>query len=225
MSQIRRHTAIFTLISIVSDGMVLLGSMLLAFWVSFHSPLTLIFPVAKGIPPISEYLKAFPVILVVFLIVFKSFHLYRRKTYFSPTWHFFTFTKAVTVALFSLMALTFLYREDFTYSRRMLAWSWVFCIILITLFRRVVDRLEVNSWKKNKAPRKILLLGAGEMARRLIENFSANPRWGAEVVGVLSFNGPPIPDDFTGLPIQGRIDQFEEILRTGQIDEIGRAHV
>ena len=47
MSQIRRYTAIFTLVSLVSDALVLFGSMLLAFWVSFYPPLAWIFPVAK----------------------------------------------------------------------------------------------------------------------------------------------------------------------------------
>lgn len=220
MSQIRRHTVIFTLITLISDGVVLFVSMLLAFWVSFYSPLIGLFPVPKGIPPPAEYLEAFPVILVVFLIVFKAFHLYRRKTYFSSSWHFFTVTKAVTISLFSLMALTFLYREDFTYSRRMLAWSWLISIILITLSRRVLDRLELQSWKKNKEPRKILLLGGGEMARRLLQNFSDNPRWGVEVIGVLRFNGAPASESLSGLPVLGMVDELEDVLRGHPVDEV-----
>ena len=220
MSQIHRHMVIFTLITLVSDGVVLFGSMLLAFWISFCSPLTGLFPVLKGIPPLAEYLRAFPAILVVFLIVFKAFHLYRRRTYFSSSWHFFTFTKAVTISLFSLMALTFLYREDFTYSRRMLAWSWLISIILVTLSRRVLDRLELKSWKKNKEPRKILLLGGGEMARRLLRNFSDNPRWGANVIGVLRFNDGPLSEDVSELPVLGMVDEFEDVLRVHPVDEV-----
>ena len=220
MSQIRRYTVIFTLISLISDAVVIFGSMLLAFWVSFYPPLIWIFPVVKGVPPISEYLEAFPVILVVFLIVFKAFHLYKRKTYFSSTWHFFTFAQAITVALFSLMALTFLYREDFTYSRRLLAWGWVLTIILITLFRRMIDRLEIDTWRKNKEPRKILLLGMGDIAQRLIMNFSDNPRWGGDVVGVLQFNGDQLSPDFNDLPVSGTVDEFETVIGDNQVDEV-----
>lgn len=220
MTQIRRYTAIFTLISLVSDAFVIFGSMLLAFWVSFYPPLIWIFPVGKGVPPLSEYLEAFPAILVVFLIVFKAFHLYQRKTYFSSTWHFFTFAQAVTVALFSLMALTFLYREDFTYSRRMLAWGWFLTIILITFSRRMIDRLEIDSWRKNKETRKILLLGMGEIARLLIKNFTDNPRWGGDVIGVLQFNGGQLSSDFSGLPISGMVDEFEKVISDHPVDEV-----
>jgi len=220
MSQIRRYTVIFTLISLISDALVIFGSMMIAFWISFYPPLTWIFPVAKGIPPLSEYLEAFPVILAVFLIVFKAFNLYRRKTYFSSTWHFFTFSQAVTVALFSLMALTFLYREDFTYSRRMLAWSWFLTIILITLSRRLIDRFEIASWKKNKETRKILLLGMGEIAQRLIKNFSANPRWGGYVIGVLRFNGGQFFPEFSSLAVSGKIDEFEKVISAHTVDEV-----
>ncbi|MFH1039352.1 MAG: undecaprenyl-phosphate glucose phosphotransferase [PVC group bacterium] len=220
MSQIRRHTVIFTLVSLVTDGLTLFAGMLLAFWVSFLSPLTRVFPVTKGIPPLAEYLQAFPVTLAVFFIVFKSFHLYRRKTYFSSTWHFFAITKAVTVVLFSLMALTFLYREDFTYSRRMLAWGWFFSIILVTLSRRVIDKLELSIWKRNRKFRAILLLGLGEIARRLLRNFSENPRWGAEVIGVLRFNDGAPDEDGNGLPVLGMVDRFEDIIREHPIDEV-----
>lgn len=220
MSQIRRYTAIFTLISLFSDSIVLFAGMLLAFWLSFYPPLIWIFPVVKGVPPLSEYLEAFPAILVVFLIVFKSFHLYKRKTYFSSSWHFFTFTKAVTVALFSLMALTFLYREDFTYSRRLLAWSWVLTIILITLSRRMINRLEIERLSRKMEPRKIILLGMGETARQLIRNFAENPRWGGDVVGVLRFNGGEPAPEFDDLPISGMVDDFEKVIKDHPVDEV-----
>jgi exopolysaccharide biosynthesis polyprenyl glycosylphosphotransferase len=220
MTHIRRHTAFLTLVTLVSDGLVLYASLAAAFWISFHSPLTEIFPVTKGIPPFSAYQKAFPVILAVFLVVFKSFHLYRRKTYFSPSWHFFTIIKAVTVALFSLMALTFLYREDFTYSRRMLAYSWLFSVVFFTLSRRILDRLETEVWRRNKKFRQVLLLGGGEIARRLIKNFSANPRWGSEVIGVLRFNGDEDPKESASIPVLGVVEEFEAIIRRFPVDEV-----
>ncbi len=219
MTQIRRHTAILTLITVVSDALVLFAAMAAAFWVGFHSPLVEIFPVTKGIPPVAAYRQAFPVILIIFLIVFKSFHLYRRKTYYSSSWHFFTIIKAVTVALFSLMALTFLYREDFTYSRRMLAYSWFFSIVFLAISRRVLDRLEMAVWKRNRKFRRVLLLGGGEIARRLIDNFSANPRWGSEVVGVLRLNGDD-PEEPLSPPVLGTVDEFEGVLRRFPVEEV-----
>ncbi len=220
MTNIRRHTTFLTLITVVSDGLVLYVAMALAFWVSFLSPLTAIFPVPRGIPPFSAYRVAFPVILAVFLIVFKSFHLYRRKTYFSSSWHFFTITRAVTVALFSLMALTFLYREDFTYSRRMLAYGWLFSIVLFTFSRRVLDKLELEIWRRNRKFRQVLLLGGGEIARRLIKNFTENPRWGTEVVGVLRLNGDDSLEEAADIPILGTVEEFEEVLRRFPVEEV-----
>ena len=219
MTRIRRHTAFLTLITLIVDGLILYVAMLAAFWVSFHSPLVEIFPVTKGIPPLPAYQQAFPVILAVFLIVFKSFHLYRRKTYYSTSWHFFTIIKAVTVALFSLMALTFIVREDFTYSRRLLAYGWLFSIVLLIVSRRILDKMEIAVWRRNREFRRVLLLGAGEVARRLIENFSANPRWGTEVVGVLGFNGDD-PEEMSSLPVLGTVDEFEEIIRRTPVEEV-----
>ncbi len=220
MTNIRRHTAFLTLVTLVSDGLVLYGSMVFAFWISFLSPLTSIFPVTKGIPPFSAYQQAYPVILAVFFLVFKSFHLYRRKTYFSSSWHFFTIVRAVTVALFSLMALTFLYREDFTYSRRMLAYSWIFSVVFFTISRRVLNKLELEVWRRNKKFHRVLLLGRGEIADRLAKNFLANPRWGAEVVGVLSMNDDDASGEVRNLPVLGTVDEFENIIDQNPVDEV-----
>lgn len=220
MPQIRRHTVFITLVTLICDGIVLFGSLLLAYRISFYSLFTRLLPVSKGVPPLLEYLQAFPVILLFFWVVFKGFNLYGRRTYFSTSWHFFTISKAVTVAIFSLMALTFLYREDFTYSRRLVAWDWFLNIILITLSRRAIDKLELWSWKRNKEPRQVMLLGSGPIARRLHHNFAANPRWGARVAGVLWIDEVPPSDAFPGTPVLGKTDDFEKTLREHPVDEV-----
>ena len=220
MPQIRRHTVIFTLIALLIDGAVLVFSLFSAYWLSFHSPLIGLFPVVRGIPPLDEYLKALPVILLVFWIIFKSFNLYGRKTYFSTSWHFFAITKAVTVAIFSLMVLTFLYREDFSYSRRLVGLFWMLTILLTTITRRILDRIELCFWRKNKKFRKIVLAGTGPIAKRLFENISSNPRWGSRVIGIMWIDKPPSPQDFPGARDLGKIDGYERVLREHPVDEM-----
>ncbi|KQC15766.1 MAG: hypothetical protein APR56_12350, partial [Methanosaeta sp. SDB] len=131
-----------------------------------------------------------------------------------------TITRAVTVALFSLMALTFLYREDFTYSRRMLVFAWFLSIVFITISRRVLDKVELEIWRRNKKFRQVLLLGGGEIAHRLVRNFADNPRWGTEVIGVLCFNGDEGSGETSPVPVLGTVDEFEEILRRFPVEEV-----
>ena len=216
----RKHTAIFTLLTMGGDALVLALATLGAFWISFHSPLTILFPVSKGVPPLREYFQALIVVVPVFWIIFKWFGLYHRRTYFSSSWHFFTISKAVTVSVFSLMALTFLYREDFTYSRRLVAVFWGLNIFLTTLARRGLDSAELASWRRNKAPRRVLLLGTGPIARRLYENFQANPRWGARVAGLLWTTNRPGAEEFPPELVLGSQNNLEEILETSDADEL-----
>ena len=220
MQRIRKRAVFFTLFTLAVDSLVLLGALILAFWMSFHSFLTDVLPVTKGVPPLTEYFKAFPVIMAVFWIVFKGFNLYRRRMSFSPSWHFFTIVKAVTVGIFSLMAFTFLYRQDFTYSRRLVGWYWVFSIAGLTLARGLIEKIEIWWWKKYRRPRQILLVGEGPMAQRLHANLAANPRWAAEVAGILWIDEKPEPEDFPGVPLLGHVSDFEKVIERQAVSEV-----
>lgn len=220
MPKIQRQTAVVTLATLLSDTLVLLASLLLAYWISFFSPFAAFFPVIKGVPPLGEYLNAFPVLLLVFWVVFKGYKLYRRKTYLLSSWNFFLITRAVTVAIFSLMALTFLYRDDFTYSRRLVVWDWFFCIVLLTVSRRIIDRVGLWWWRKSKFHRRVLLLGEGPVAQRLQRNFHANPLWSLKVEGVIWIDSPPPPESFPSTEILGRMDDFEQVIAEHSIDEV-----
>ena len=220
MSRDHRSTIIISVVTVVLDGLAVVVSLLLAYWLSFHSPLVAFFPVSRGMPPISEYLKALPVILPVFWLMFKSFKLYQGKTYFSPGWHLSAISRAVTVSIFSLMALTFLYREDFTYSRRLVAWFWLISIAALTMLRFGLDRLEVWWWSRRRDLRKVLILGEGPVARRLVENLQSNPRWGVVVEGLLWVERPPQEEEFGGVEIKGQVADFSVILRETGVDEV-----
>jgi exopolysaccharide biosynthesis polyprenyl glycosylphosphotransferase len=220
MENIRQRAVFFTLFTLMVDSLVLLGAVAFAFWLSFRSFLTDLFPITKGVPPLTEYFKAFPVILIVFWIVFKGFNLYRRRMTFSPSWNFFTIAQAVTVAIFSLMAATFLYRQDFTYSRRLVGWFWVFSIVGLTASRRLIGKIEIWWWEKYLRPRQILLIGEGPVARRLRANLEANPRWAGEAAGLLWIDRKPRAEDFPGLPLLGHVDDFERVVASHPVSEV-----
>jgi len=213
-------TAFFTVSALAVDGLILMASTLLAYWIGFHSVLGAVFPVTKGVPPLNEYLEALLVVIPLFWLVFKWFGLYHQRTYFSSSWHFFTITKAVTVAVFSLMALTFLYREDFSYSRRLVGFFWALSIFGLTLARRGLDLAELKCWRRNRQPRRVLLLGEGPVARRLFENFRRNPRWGAEVAGLAWIKAPPDPEEFPPGMVLGGLDDLDAVLEATRPDEL-----
>jgi len=220
MPRQRKHAAVFTVLTMAADGLVIAAALHLSFWLAFHSPLALVLPVEKGIPPLEQYRQALWAVIPVFWMIFKWFGLYHRRTYFSSTWHFFTLTKAVTVGVFSLMALTFLYREDFTYSRRLVAIFWGSSIVMLTLARRALDLLELRSWRRHKDPRRVLLLGEGPAAERLYHNFISNPRWGVAVAGLVWVEAPPRGKDFPADLVLGNQSALEAVLKQTGADEL-----
>jgi len=82
-----RH--IFPFFLFLADVTIIFSSILLAYWVRFYSPLTEIVPVTKGIPPLSFYLYGSVFVVLVWVVVFNAYGLYkstRPKTAFDEVY-------------------------------------------------------------------------------------------------------------------------------------------
>lgn len=160
---------------VISDVLALNLSFFLAYFVRFYTFL----PSPRGIPPLKMYLLLLPLVNFVFLGVFKFFELYRDRPTLFFRERFLGLFKATLVACMVLGAFTFLYRE-FSYSRLVGLFTWGISLIFLTLFRELLRRWRIEFLKKGRGKKKVLLLGGGEGARRVIELTRRYPELGYE---------------------------------------------
>jgi len=62
---------------LTSDLLAIAGGFLLGYWVRFHSPLLLLFPVTKGVPPLSLYAWGAVVTVLIWIPLMHAAGLYR----------------------------------------------------------------------------------------------------------------------------------------------------
>lgn len=68
---------------------------------------------------------------------------------------------------------------------------------------------------------KVLIIGTGARARKLIDTYKANSEWGVSVVGMLDPDAAVASrDDIDGLPVLGDIAAIREVLTTQVVDEV-----
>ncbi|MEJ2744812.1 MAG: hypothetical protein P8123_03870 [bacterium] len=158
--QKRSHTAeISTAFRVTLDTMLLNAAFCTAYWVRFHSPLTSLVPVYKGIPPFTFYLSAFPIATVFFLYMFKLFGSYAKRWRYDAMNEFFLVTKGMVAGMVALMALTFLLPSTHSaaglkYSRISFALLVPLVEIYLLLGRLAANAVEKRLYRKSEGKRK-----------------------------------------------------------------------
>jgi exopolysaccharide biosynthesis polyprenyl glycosylphosphotransferase len=208
-----RH--IFPFFLFLADLTIIFCSFLFAYWVRFHSPLTTIVPVTKGIPPLSFYLYGSIFVVVVWVAVFNAYGLYkstRPKTAFDE---FYLLAKGATLGFLIVMAFTFFYRGT-SYSRATLVASWILGIGMLYLGRRIMARLERAFTRRGYGVKKAVIVGTGEMGLSLYRRWTENPQPGYQLIGLVEGGGKPENQvdaaDGTDIPVLGNIDDLSRII-------------
>lgn len=198
-----------TTLLVLGDVATLAAAFAGAYWFRFFSGLI---PVPKGIPPAGPYLMVFPLVALIFLYVFKTSHLYRKRDRFSLLSEVGKVVRAVSLGFFILMALHFLYRGDVPFSRTFVVLAWMTSVLFLSVERGISNQIELWLLRRRKSGRKVILIGMAETSQRLIKGIENDPRLEYEVLGVVAAH-PTEEKVFLGKPVLGSVDRFEEILR------------
>ncbi|MFH1837586.1 MAG: undecaprenyl-phosphate glucose phosphotransferase [Candidatus Omnitrophota bacterium] len=187
-------------------------SFLFTYWLRFNSGL---FRVIFGIPNVSNYFKVFPILTVVFIFFMRSSKLYSAKARLSIIDEFFTIIKTVTLGVLFFMAATFLYRE-YSFSRGMLLISWAVLIIFVGSWRFFVNRIRFSFRRKT---RNLLIIGDGEMVKRLIQHIGTDPHWDYNVKGILRIRSDA-NEGVEKMPVLGKLNDFCDVVDKQEIEEV-----
>ncbi|KPL00170.1 MAG: hypothetical protein AMJ91_05220 [candidate division Zixibacteria bacterium SM23_73_3] len=214
-----RH--IFPFFLFLVDVIIIFSSILLAYWVRFYSPFTKIVPVTKGIPPLSFYLYGSVFVVVVWVVVFNAYGLYkssRPKTAFDE---FYLLAKGATLGFLIVLAFTFFYRGT-SYSRATLVASWVLGIILLYGERRIMAKLEHHFTKRGYGVKKAVIVGTGEMGISLFKRWKENPQLGFKLIGLVEggdkYENHTNPADSTDVPVLGTIQDLFRIIKEEDVE-------
>ena len=129
-----RKDALIPLLTVLSDIVAIEGAFLFSYWLRFYSPLTDLFPVELGFPPLEAYVYGSFFVIPFWLFLFQTRKMYatRRTIHFSD--EFFPIVRVVVVGMLVVMAAAFFYRA-FSFSRLvfgLLAGSFLAFLLLCT---------------------------------------------------------------------------------------------
>jgi Undecaprenyl-phosphate glucose phosphotransferase len=196
-----------------------------AWFLRFESP---IIPLTKSVPDVHRYLELFPVVLLVWPVVFYFHGLYQMKRGRSRVDEALTILVAILLASLLISGLHAWYRpaqapgslEYFTYSRAFLA-----LFALIDLVLVVTARVGLRAWLRQLRLRgynvqRILIVGAGSLGMEIAEKIAAHHDLGFELLGFLDDDPAKRERAFFEAPVLGTLDDIDDVLAGHAVDMV-----
>jgi Undecaprenyl-phosphate glucose phosphotransferase len=207
-----RFQRFYTSIKVATDVVMLALAFCLAygtrFYVFHHEP----------IPPLSDTLVSFALVLVVFPFAFHQARLYATNRSRTHLQEVFEILRASITATLIIVAVTYFVRER--YSRLTLAIFVMYAFVLVSgtrlVFRQVLNEIR----KRGYNLKSILLIGVGELGQHVIDTIEIHRELGFRIVGALSRDSQEAGSTVKGIPIVGEVGDVDRILNRQRVDQV-----
>ena len=204
------------ILTVLTDVLIIFFSFLLAYVIRFESG---VFSLTRGVFPLKMYIEAFSLSTLILILVFNATGFYRKKHNYSSTFIIVDVIKAVSVGFFIMLAMTVIYHREFSYSRILIFFAWMLNILFLTVSRTILDSLERWISYRKQERRQVLVIGTGDMAKRLIKNLRLNPFLGYEVCGIISETGNVEKNYIFGKKVLGALPEISAVFSSLKVHE------
>jgi len=207
---LRRGTN-YIILSFLLDWAVVVIAALLASWLRLNLPLG---PALTRLPEF--YLIPWDV-LYIYPLIFLLFSLYDPGRTYKAVDEYQILSIASLLAALTLAGLLFIMAHE--KSRLMLLYFYGIHFALVALWRAVVRLVRRRRYSEGQQPRRVLLVGGGEAARRALDRLEELSWAGVQLVGCLA-NGEPISAHKTDIPLLGTFDNLEQVLQQHAVKDV-----
>jgi exopolysaccharide biosynthesis polyprenyl glycosylphosphotransferase len=210
----RRADRVLTLVLVLADVITIPAVFFLTYWLR-----TIVF--SSFLPQfhheVSTYLEILPVVAVMWVISFASSGLYIPERHPIGMGEISKLMKALVYLTVSLMAASYLVKMD--YSRIMLFMFVAVSLPVSMVIRAAARRLSQVIAPVTEVPR-ILVVGTGDVALRVIEILQKLPTPPPEIAGIVSEENASLPNAVGGVPVVGSLPDMRRLILSMQIDEV-----
>lgn len=219
----RRFEGRFIALLVVCDLLVCACAVVLAYTVRASFGPGLLAPLRHS--PVM-YLRALPVVLAIWFIVFASLGMYEPRRTLSPIAARGADFRAVSLTVLMVASASFLSHHD--YSRLILLQFWAFGVTLTWVSRSLLGRYYHEVVSSGRADSRALIVGCGELGRLVLQRLREY-HFGFEPVGFVRQDAPPPRrggiatlelEYLDGLPVLGTVAQLPRLLHEHEVSEV-----
>src|SRR5262249_19133125 len=212
----KRHNQLFTALRVLLDMLLVAVAFWGAYALRFGSPHTWPYP---ELPQPRETLIGAGVALMLWPLPLQAVGLYRPQRQKTPLDEVFGVFKATLAAGLLLVASAYFIRET-RYSRATIAIFTALSFIGISLERVFFKELLQGLRRRGYNLRYVLVIGAGRLARQVLEQIDLHRELGFRPVGCLSVTRKRVGTSVAGTEVIGTIRDLPRVLAENGVDQV-----
>jgi exopolysaccharide biosynthesis polyprenyl glycosylphosphotransferase len=169
--------------------------------------------------PFRAYIPFALVLTVLLMISYKLGGVYDQPR--SASWldEVYALVGGTTTGILIIMAITFWF-QPLVYSRLMFIWAGGIIVSLLSLSRLIKRWAWESQMRRGMGVDRVLIVGAGEVGRRLMRNIVAQPELGYQVIGFVDDDPKKNSTDIGRFKALGGIDNLAQVVQEEAIDEV-----
>jgi Undecaprenyl-phosphate glucose phosphotransferase len=225
---VKRYNRLLVAFHIIADATLGMAAFILAYLLRFETGLI---AVTRGLPPIEQYLNVLPFIAVVVPLGFHLQGIYRLRRGRSRIDDFFNVLVgsifAVVLGVVSTLYFQAYYVPDElkdrgAYEVSQIVWA-IFLVCNIGfgyLSRKFIREALERRWAAGVGLRRILIAGAGELARVVADRILEHRELGYQIIGFVDDRAGGDHLGYRGLPLLGPLSDAAEIIARERVDHL-----
>ncbi len=226
-----RHNRLLVVFHLITDALLGISAFIIAYTIRFHTGLTVLIPVTRGVPPLRQYINVLPFVAGSVLLGFQLQGLYRLRRGRSRVDDFFAvFVGSILAVLFGVVAT--LYTQTyfaspeakasgaFEVSQPVWAAFLVLNVLLTFASREVMREALERRWRAGIGLKRILIAGSGELGRLIADKILEHRELGYQIVGFVDDRATGDHLGYRGLPLLGTLDEAGEITVRESVDHL-----
>jgi exopolysaccharide biosynthesis polyprenyl glycosylphosphotransferase len=176
-------------------------------------------PIGRTINPPDAYLGALPIVVVPWIAACWWFGIYRSRRSHTAVDELSKLLRGAMLGLLVLAAVGFFFKE-LQFGRLVVLASAGLNLVLQGASRMFFHRLERRLRRSGSSDLRVLIVGTGVPAIRLLQKLQDHPEDGYRVVGLLD-DAPELPEkDVAGVPVLGHVDDLRAVAIHHRVEEI-----
>jgi exopolysaccharide biosynthesis polyprenyl glycosylphosphotransferase len=227
---LKRHNQLLIACHVAGDAVLSMLAFMLAYFIRFYALEGLV-PVTKGYPPVGQYLLLMPFIGLLVPAAFQLQGVYRLRRGRSRVDEFFSVfvgsIVAVVIGVGGTLYVQTYYLSEAAKDRGLLEISqpvWALFLALNVastyLLRAAVRRYLEHRFRNGLGLKRVLIAGAGDLARVVADKILEHSELGFRVVGFVDDKSTGDHIGYRGLPILGSLAETPDICKQENIDQI-----
>ncbi|HUG16690.1 MAG TPA: sugar transferase [Thermomicrobiales bacterium] len=156
---------------------------LMAYLVRFRSGFDIFYD--HDVSPFRFYAPLVGLLIPLFLLIYACYQLYNPRRLFDGVREYAQVVSATTLAVMFIIALSFLVESRLVIARGWIVMSWITIIASVFVLRFMLRRGIYAVRRSGHLTQRVIVVGTGDDAARLIEHIRRSGSHGLEVVGAI----------------------------------------